>query len=737
MQYRPQPEDEHLWNATDLKDHLLTLVQPVYAQQILENPKKHSVLRKTLRLLTENGGIAAQIADHIWTGNKLKPFERSLAAQFWANRLWTLDRQRTCLGTTAIPDAACPYCHEEVESADHVANRCNLREVIGLIKRRHDDAVAKILAAVQAGEHGSMTIKWDARNISDLPGDNMQQGVKLPAWVLSRALQHSYPDQSLISAKPTAGRYGEHVATDKKHRSWIRILELKYAPDLEIHRARGRAMAQHDRLRESLLAAGWGQVTTHPVIIGNAGTITAETLTAFEKLGIDNASAITLAKNIAISSIRHTAKIKRARLSHGAGRPQDAEQASGSGPRAGPNPGQSTAHGQQPSTVGTAGADPLANEHPPQDPSGEASAPSVDDAMLPMALSDAACAPARIASPALLPEPDQWQTVVKRKRTKGTPQPVIALAATEPVTCPRPNRACKRPRGSYAILADLDEEEPVPPTVVRGHKRDRQQALAPTVPAALADASVQPAATELSTSKPDEAPTIPPLCPGDIPSTAPPALAYEQCADAQPATTATAGRRRKMLKAAQATDIVCTIDTEQQLADRNTQPSRRKRKAVSQQMLQLADQAGQHTPAAQVASQPDEASIIPLLCSSDNLMIPSCTAACAPCADTQPAASATTSRKQKKLKTAQAAATSEAIVPEQQPSVEPAQPSREKLLLSRNYSQKGAAGDSAFAHGFLIPRIRQQLLAMFSSKASAQICSPACHSIQGELPCLG
>jgi len=77
------------------------------------NPKQHSLLRKTQRLLTEFGGIAAQIADHIWTGNKLKPFERSLPAQFWANRLWTLDRQRMCLGTTAVPDATCPYCHKK------------------------------------------------------------------------------------------------------------------------------------------------------------------------------------------------------------------------------------------------------------------------------------------------------------------------------------------------------------------------------------------------------------------------------------------------------------------------------------------------------------------------------------------------------------------------------------------------------------------------------------------------
>ncbi len=123
-------------------------------------------------------------------------------------------------------------------------------------------------------------------------------------------------------------------------------------------------MAQHDALRKSLLAAGWGQVTIHPVIIGNAGTITAETLTAFERLGIDTASAITLAKSIAISSIRHTAKIKRARLNHGAGPSQTAEQAGSSGPQADPSHGPSTAHGQQPSTADAAGANPLANGRP-------------------------------------------------------------------------------------------------------------------------------------------------------------------------------------------------------------------------------------------------------------------------------------------------------------------------------------------------------------------------------------
>ena len=255
----------------------------------------------------------------------------------------------------------------------------------------------------------------------------------------------------------------------------IRIVELKYAPDLDIHRARARAMAQHDALRKSLLAAGWGRVTIHPVIIGNAGTITAETLTVFERLGIDTASATALAKSIAISSIRHTAKIKRARLSHGAGPSQTAEQADSSGPQADPSPGPSTARGQQPSTADAAGADPLANGHPSQNPSGEASSPSAANAMLPVTLSDAACALACNASPALTPEPDEWQPAVRGKRQKGPSQPVTTLAQTDSTVCSRPDRACKRPRGSYAILADLDEEEPsavtAAPATRRGQKR--------------------------------------------------------------------------------------------------------------------------------------------------------------------------------------------------------------------------------------------------------------------------
>ncbi len=90
--------------------------------------------------------------------------------------------------------------------------------------------------------------------------------------MLPRDQQPSYPDICLI---------------DKPH-SWVRLVKLKYAPDLQLHgHVREDALAQHAALRDALLSAGWGTVTIHPVIIGNVGTITAEVLNPFGALGIN------------------------------------------------------------------------------------------------------------------------------------------------------------------------------------------------------------------------------------------------------------------------------------------------------------------------------------------------------------------------------------------------------------------------------------------------------------------
>ena len=130
----------------------------------------------------------------------------------------------------------------------------------------------------------------------------------------------------------------------------------------------------------------------HPVIIGNAGIITADALVAFEHLGINPASGTKLAKHLAVASIRHTATIKRARLSHGGGPLQNAEQADNDGPQSDPDHGPCGAQTHQPMAADTADADALAGGHPPRDLSGEAPPPCPHNAVLPVALSDAACA---------------------------------------------------------------------------------------------------------------------------------------------------------------------------------------------------------------------------------------------------------------------------------------------------------------------------------------------------------
>ena len=279
-----------------------------------------------------------------------------------------------------------------------------------------------------------------------------------------------------------------------------------------------------------------------------------------------------------------------------------------------------------------------------------------------------------------MPEPDEWQPVIKSKRPVRASPPATIPVGTELLVYSRPDRACKRPRGSYDILADLDEDQPASPApaVLRGRKRDQQQALTPAVPETVAGPPLQPVATTTLASQADEAPSTPLLCSGNALSSTLSTVACEPCADAQSAAETITGRRRKKLKEAQDIDVTRTIATEQQLSVRNARPPCNKRKAGSQQILQLAGPPGPHTPAASVASQPNEAAAIPLLCSSDNLLAISRAAAHIPSADSQPNVGAAPDRHQKKLKTAQATALLQMIGPDQQPSVRHARQPRSK-----------------------------------------------------------
>ena len=87
---------------------------------------------------------------------------------------------------------------------------------------------------------------------------------------------------------------------------------------------RQQALDQHADLQQSLLMRGWGKVTIYPVVIGNAGTMTATSDDALQALGVGAAARMTLLKSLAVESVRRTAEIWKPRLTRAAGRPPEA-----------------------------------------------------------------------------------------------------------------------------------------------------------------------------------------------------------------------------------------------------------------------------------------------------------------------------------------------------------------------------------------------------------------------------
>ena len=118
---------------------------------------------------------------------------------------------------------------------------------------------------------------------------------KLPPWILPHNEQHSIPDICQLSV--SRNYQGPNLSIDAKRTGVIAIVEIKYAPDPDLNgTVRQLAVDQHTELRQSLLTHGWGKVDIYPVIIGNAGTITATADDALQALGVGTAARMTLSQ---------------------------------------------------------------------------------------------------------------------------------------------------------------------------------------------------------------------------------------------------------------------------------------------------------------------------------------------------------------------------------------------------------------------------------------------------------
>ena len=98
--------------------------------------------------------------------------------------------------------------------------------------------------------------------------------IPLPSTCLQSRIGHCHPgttlhvpDMCLISVRSKTGA----VAPTRRQRiaGWIKIVEVRYAPDLEIHgAARDQASEQRLTLAKDLRDYGWGLVEIYPFVRG-------------------------------------------------------------------------------------------------------------------------------------------------------------------------------------------------------------------------------------------------------------------------------------------------------------------------------------------------------------------------------------------------------------------------------------------------------------------------------------
>ena len=142
---------------------------------------------------------------------------------------------------------------------------------------------------------------------------------KLPAWVLPRSEQNSFPDIFIIDILEDTilARNGRCYTRQQRGKHSIDIIEIKYKYDLEINDIVPEALAQHEELNQSLLAYGWHAVRVHAFIIGSAGTISKSLHTILTTCGLARSETRQrLLNSIAYHSVVRTARIVRLGTNH-------------------------------------------------------------------------------------------------------------------------------------------------------------------------------------------------------------------------------------------------------------------------------------------------------------------------------------------------------------------------------------------------------------------------------------
>jgi exonuclease III/ribonuclease HI len=235
--------------------------------------------------------------------------------QYRQGVLWNGKLAMRCHRATS---SACPLCGAP-DSGHHIlAGPCP--KLANMVTERHNEAGRLICKAISKGKLGRHMVSMDVGSTHRLQtaGVALELPRQAPAWLLNAEdwaaiKQHnegkaSVPDVVLVTHED--GESTWRPETDLPTRAIVHLVEVKYCRDTMPEDQLARATAQHQALRDRLLAKGFGAVALHPILLGVGGTVYTDlTRKPLLDLGVDRAAC-----NALLSKLHKTAVTKAGTL---------------------------------------------------------------------------------------------------------------------------------------------------------------------------------------------------------------------------------------------------------------------------------------------------------------------------------------------------------------------------------------------------------------------------------------
>ena len=291
-----------------------------YVDNLTDSVKKHMSARLSTGRSDTNGVYFRswqKISPHahcghsnrLWTDTHLTHAHRMTAFKF---RTGTLFNNKLAHRFGLSPHPNCPLCGT-LDGGMHMVSGCPHPFINKLVIERHNSAGRLILKAVLKGRHGNSVLSADVGKLP--PGTRVGlplTGRTLPADLmdtLALATRRTPTDDNVVEAShrrsiPDAVVVAKWDDTNRS-RTFIKLVEIKYARDTDPDERKQTAIRQHQPLVEKIRGLGF-QCEVVPILLGVSGTIFKQSMTALtEDLGISPAAADKLAAKLHRHAVLH------------------------------------------------------------------------------------------------------------------------------------------------------------------------------------------------------------------------------------------------------------------------------------------------------------------------------------------------------------------------------------------------------------------------------------------------